>query len=107
MQFRYTIWQKTHLGHVEPIPTISPSGITSSEWAREDARKLVIERGIAAHSLTIENTDGDILEEWRWRRRKWMKVDPIAPRNGVPRMPIRGSGPVTLDIVNALRDEEP
>jgi hypothetical protein len=71
MQFRYIIWQKTRDGQIEPIMTVSPAGMTSSERAREDARTLVLEHGIAAHSLEVTSEDGSISEEWRWHRKQW------------------------------------
>jgi hypothetical protein len=65
-----------------------------------------LERRIRAHSLTVENNDGEVLEEWRWHRRKWVQADAIASRNGVPLLPVRHSEEITLDTVNALRDED-
>ncbi len=72
MQLHYTIWAKGPIG-VEPLKGWSPAGITSSEQAREAARREVVEHSIPARSLTIEARDGDgtILEEWIWVRGKW------------------------------------
>lgn len=72
MQLHYTIWIKGPHGE-EPLPTWSPEGMISSEQAREDARLLVFERGLAATFLTIEDRygDGAILEEWFWVRGDW------------------------------------
>lgn len=74
MQLHYTIWQKTRDGLVEPMEAWSPAGITSSELAREDARALVLKHHIPAVSLTIVSEDGALVEEWRWRRNKWIEA---------------------------------
>ncbi len=72
MQLHYTIWAKGRFGD-EPLVVWSPAGITSSEQAREDARRTIVEHSIPARLLTIEARDGDgtILEEWIWVRGKW------------------------------------
>ena len=71
MQFRYIIWEKGRLGD-EPIMAVSPAGISSSEWAREDARSLVLKHNIPAAALEVTSDDGSISEWWVWRRRQWM-----------------------------------
>jgi len=72
MQLHYTIWAKGRFGD-EPLSGWSPAGMTSSEQAREDARRTVVEHGIPARFLTIEAREGDgtILEEWLWVRGNW------------------------------------
>lgn len=72
MQFRYTIWQKTRDGHVEPMPEWTPAGLTSSEMAREDARTHVLKHGIPAVFLEVESHDRSVVEEWHWWRGKWV-----------------------------------
>ncbi len=79
MQFYYIVWQKARDGLVEPIMTKSPAGITSSEWAREDARAWVLEHNIPAHTLEVTSEDGTVSEEWRWRRKKWTAPDTQNP----------------------------
>ena len=74
MQFRYVIWQKGRYG-AEPIMSVSPAGITSSEWAREDARALVLKHNIPANSLEVTSDDGLISEWWSWRRKQWRAPD--------------------------------
>lgn len=76
MWFRYIIWQRTGRGQSEPIQCASPAGITSSEWARNDAREVVRKFGIPADFLIIESDDGTIVEEWLWRGRRWIRRDP-------------------------------
>jgi hypothetical protein len=72
VQLNYTIWVKGRWGD-EPLAGWSPAGITSSEGAREDARRVIVERSLPARFLTIEAREGDgaILEEWLWVRGKW------------------------------------
>jgi hypothetical protein len=71
MQFRYIIWEKGLHGD-EPIMTLSPAGITSSERAREDARADVLKHNIPAAALEVTSEDGSISEWWVWRRKRWM-----------------------------------
>lgn len=72
MQLHYTIWIKTPYGD-DPLSGWSPAGLTSSEQAREDARRIIVEADLPASFLTIEARDGDgtILEEWLWVGGKW------------------------------------
>ena len=81
MQLHYTVWVKDRDGQISPVIAPSPSGITTSEVAREDARKWVIKRMVRAHSLDIEDEDGIVIEQWVWRRNKW-KPGP-APAEGL------------------------
>ena len=81
MQLHYTVWETLPNGHISPIVGQSPSGITTSEVARKDARKWVTERKIRAHSLDIEDENGMVIEQWLWRRNKW-KPGPV-PAEGL------------------------
>ena len=81
MELRYIVWKKGRQGQVSPLVCQSPAGITTSEAARADARKLVLERRIPAHSLLIEDEEGNVVEHWLWRRNKW--VEQNAPEPGL------------------------
>jgi hypothetical protein len=60
--------------------------MTTSEVAREDARRWIMKYNIRAHSLDIETEDGLVIERWLWRRNKW--------KPGVP--PAEGEAAVQL-----------